>query len=280
MTARALVSAIVLALAAPAAAQADSRALLSLGAGEEVVMFGTTYRAAEPTRAVVVQSSELVTAAVLEGRLAEGATEARGGEALVTPIDGARTRRYGFDAGRLAASLPLQWAEEAEAPLAALAERQRRRAFWGLIEPIGVNAAAPVTPEAEAFRHAYLGNPTILGLRRAAAGDRNALASLTVQRFAEAVVAGDAAVMADLIDPVPFTQASADPAIWRPARAAFAARLAADGGLASAFAASTAAIPASASPDDPVSFDLGGAFRIGLVMRDRAMFVAEVEPIQ
>ena len=274
------------AIALPAAAQQHpdapvrDRMLVTFGADAdgqeaagETVLHGVSYRAEGATRALVVVSSELVTAAVIEGRLAQGGIAARAGEALVTPIDGNRTRRYGFDAARLAATLPPAWQAEAAAPLAALAERQRRRAFWGLVEPVGVNAAAPVAPEAEAFRRAYLTNPTVLALRREAAGDRAALARLTLARFAGALAAGEADVVADLIDPAPFTDADADPAVWRPARLAFARRLTADSALRDALAAGIAAGP------DASSGEAGGAFRIGLVLRDRALFVAAVEPL-
>lgn len=259
----------------PALAQDRHRELVTMEAGEEREVFGTSFRAEEPTTAIFALTSEMVTAAVLSGALSQGNSRAREGEALVTAIDGQGTRRYGFDAQRLSASLPIQWQSAAEPPLAALYAHQQRRAFWGLIEPVGVNAAAPIAPEAEAFRRAYLGNSTVLALRQKAAGDRAALATLTVQRFAEAAAAGDAAVLADLIDPMPFSEANPDPARWQAARAAFAAQLAADGSLARALAT-----PATASAGNPDSFELGGTFRIALVMRDRAMFVAAVEPIR
>lgn len=245
-----------------------------MAAGEEREIFATSYQATQPVRAVVVLSSEMVTAAVLEGTLESGGRSAGPGQALVTTIEGDRTRRYGFDAARLAASLPPQWQGEAEADLLDLAERQRRRAFWGLIEQVGTNATAPVSREAEALRRTYLGNPTVLGLRRAAGGDRALLASLTVQRFAQAMAARDAAVIADLLDPLPFSDAYPDPAVWQPARAAFARHLAADEALARALSA-----PATSTSADSASFDVGGAFRVALVMRDRAMFVTAVEPL-
>jgi hypothetical protein len=258
---------------AAAAAQGQARSLIALEAGEMAELFGTTFRAAEPTTALVTVSSELVTAAVIKGRLFEGGVEARAGEALVTPIDGRRTRRYGYDAARLVASLPPAMRAEAAAPLAAIAERQRRRAFWGLIEPVGVNAAAPVAPEVEAFRSAYLANPTVLALRREAAGDRGRLAELTLARFAGALAAADAAIVADLIDPAPFTAADPDPAIWRAARLAFARSLTGDAALTRAFAAGVRADAEGSSGE------AGGAYRVGLVLRDRALFVTAVEPL-
>jgi hypothetical protein len=250
-----------------------ARQFVSLAAGEEAVLYGITFRAEENASAIVLVSSELVTAAVIEGTLLQGLVAARAGEALVTPIDGSRPRRYGYDARRLISSLPPQWVSQAQAPLEQLSDRQARRAFWGLIEPVGTNAAAPVTPQAEAFRQAYLGNETVLGLRRAAAGDRQELAALTLQRFVEAVTAGDREVIAHLIDPLPFTNASSDPAIWLPARQLVADRLLADGALAGSF--DQGAITAV---DENGTVVVGG-FRIGLVMRDRAMFIAAVEPL-
>lgn len=254
-------------------AQARHSELVTIAAGEEREVFGITFRADEPATAIIALSSELVTAAVLSGALTQGEMRAQAGEALVTPIDGQRTRRYGFDAQRLSASLPPQWQGAAEAPLADIADSQRRRAFWGMIEPVGVNAMAPVAPEAEAFRSAYLGNATILSLRRAAGGNRAQLASMTVQRFADALKAGDAATVADLIDPAPFSAASADPAVWLPARQSVAGRLAADSVLVQALARGTSANA------EGTSFEAGGAFRIALVERDRALFVAAVEPL-
>lgn len=263
--------------ATPLMAQMAQRQLVIMTAGEQRELFGTSYRAVEPARAVVVLSSEMVTAAVLEGTLEQGGITAQAGEALVTPIESNRTRRYGFDARRLAVSLPPQWAAEAGAPLARLAERQRRRAFWGLIEPVGVNATAPVAPEAEAFRSSYLANDTVLALRREAGGDRRQLATLTVQRFTSALAAGDAGTIANLIDPLPFTRASEDPAVWLPARRRFATELAADRTLADALAAG---ITAAGDGTDTAIFEAGGTFRIALVQRDRALFIAAVEPLK
>lgn len=253
--------------------QPAGRQLVSLAAGEEVALYGITFRAEVNARAIVLVSSELVTAAVIEGTLLQGHVAARAGEALVTPIDGSRPRRYGYDARRLIASLPPHWMSGTQAALEQLSDRQARRAFWGLIEPVGTNAAAPVTPQAEAFRQAYLGNETVLGLRRAAAGDRQTLAALTLQRFVEAVTAGDREVIAHLLDPLPFSNASSDPAIWLPARQLVADRLLADDALAGSLAQG-----AIAAVDESGTVAVGG-FRIGLVMRDRAMFIAAVEPL-
>lgn len=267
-----------LALSIPAGGKtvelSSARQLLRLASGETAEIGGLSYSAQTSTIALVSTSSELVTIAVISGQLAQGTAVASGGQALVTPIEGHDTQRFGFDAARLAASLPPQWQGDAAEPLRQLAARQKRSKFWGLIEPAGVNASAPTGPQMETVRQSYLGNNTIIALRRAAQGQPKALAGLTVKRFAEALAAGDAATVADLIDPKPFTDTGTDPAAWQAARLAFAQRLTGDAALKAAMAA-----PAQAATDKSGGFDAGGAFRIQLVTRDRAMFVTAVEPL-
>lgn len=252
----------------------SERRLLTLADGEKATVFGAGYQARRATLALVSLSSEFVTVAVLSGELVQGKTTARSGQALVTPIDGKAPRRFGFDAARLAATIPPQWAADTTAPLAQLAASQKRAKFWGLVEPAGVNTAAPVSPQIEAVRQSYLGNATVVALRQAAQGKPQTLAGLTATRFAEALAAGDAHAVADLIDPKPFTDTGAEAGAWQAARLAFAQKLTGDESLKAAMAA-----PPSAATGMPEAFDAGGAFRIQLVARDRAMFVAAVEPL-
>lgn len=250
------------------ATAAPGRHLIRLAAGEERNVFGASYRAAVPTVAIVSLSSEFVTVAVVAGELARGDVAARGGQALVTPLDGVRTRRYGFDAARLAASLPPDWTADVQAPLQALTAGQRRARFWGLIEPAGVNASAPVGGAVETVRQSYLANATIIALRREARGNGQALAGLTVQRFAAALAARDGATVADLLDPKPFTDTESGAASWHVARRAFAEKLIGDAALVAGMADMARAAPGTA-----------GAFRIQLIQRDRVLFVAGVEPL-
>lgn len=259
---------------ATAAATSPDRQLVKLQGGEETTVFGTPYRAVAPTLAIVSVSSELVTAAVITGELVQGKATARAGQALVTPIDGKATQQFGFDAARLAATLSPDFLVDTQTPLQTLAAGQRRAKFWGLIEPAGINASAPVGGAVEAVRQSYLGNNTIVTLRRAAGGKLHVLAGLTANRFAEALTAGDARVVSDLIDPKPFIDTGADANAWQAARRIFAQKLTSDAALKAAMSATPAA--AEGKPD---AFVAGGVFRIQLVARDRAMFVAAVEPL-
>lgn len=256
-----------LALSIPAIAStvalSSARQIIRLESGESAEIGGLSYAAQAPTVALISTSSELITVAVISGQLARGPAVAKGGQALVTLIEADRTQRYGFDAARLSATLPPQWQDDAGEALSLLAARQKRAKFWGLTESAGVNASAPVGPQVEAVRQSYLGNATIMALRREAKGQPQALAGLTVKRFAEALAAGDAAVVADLLDPKPFTDTGADASTWQAARLAFANKLTGDAALKRAMA-----MPAHAP----------GAYRIQLVPRDRAMFVSALEP--
>ena len=149
-----IVAATLAAVPAMAAAQPATqgeRQLLSLADGESRTIGAVSYTAHGDVLAVLVPSPELLSVAVLDGQLAAGDRSAGAGEALVTTADG-RTRRFGFDAARLAASLRPDWAARARPPLDRIASTQRRKLFWGRLEPAGINAAAPRGPRVEAAR--------------------------------------------------------------------------------------------------------------------------------
>lgn len=259
-------------LLGPAFSHAEgSRRIVKLAAGEEADAWGTVVTARQPAVLLLSLSSELATVAVLDGVVTQGRLKARPGEALVTPLDSGRTQRLQFDARRLIATLPPEWAADAGQPLDIVAARQARQRYWGLLEPAQVNASAPVPPAMEAVRSSYLSHDAIAVLRREAAGNPQTLASLTAKRFAAALAAHDARTVSALIDPKPFTDTGASSVAWQSARDAFAMRLTADAALTSAMTTEPAAVP-----DDQTAFD-AGSYRIRIVPRDRAMFVAAVE---
>lgn len=162
-------------MAAAQPAGAD-RQLLSLADGEACTIGGISYTAHGDALAILVPSPELVSIAVLDGRLAAGGSTASPGEVLVTTADG-RTRRFGFDAARLAATLRPDWAARVRPPLDRIASVQRRQHFWGRIEPVGVNAAAPRGPRVEAARAmaAQAGAPGEVSQQRALANETERL---------------------------------------------------------------------------------------------------------
>jgi hypothetical protein len=262
---------------APAMAQEvaqSDRQLLKFAAGDSKDVHGMALRATAAGSAVLLTSSELITVAVLDRALTTGKLTAHPGEALVLTIDGGKVSRFGFDAQRLAATSPPEWAGDAAPRLTALVAHQKRRRFWGLDEPAKVNASAPVAANVEAIRTSYLGNDTIVALRREAKGKPDVLAQLTVKRFAAALATRDAAAVADLIDPKPFTDTGASRATWQTARLNFAQKLTEDDGLVAAMAAEPAPVA-----DGKAALDPANAYRIRLVPRDRAVFIAAVEPL-
>lgn len=270
---RYLAAAVLACAATPAAAQADGKQWLSLADGESRELSGTTYVAHGAVQAIVVLSSEYSTVAVIDGTLAAGKLTAGPGEALVTPVENGRIERLSFDAARLKPSLRPEWLATAAEPLDRIAARQKRAKFWGRLEPAGVNAAAPASPLIESVRHGYMANPTIAELRRQADGKMAVLAELTAQKFASALAGGDTPAVAALIDPKPFTDTNAAVADWQAARVAFADSLSANTPLRTAMGAGAPTV----DPANAAQFVTGG-YRITLVKRDRALFVAAAEP--
>jgi hypothetical protein len=250
-----------------------SRQLVKLGAGEEARAWGTTVKASSPSLLLLLLSSELATVAVLDGSVVQGGQVGKAGDALVTPLEGRKTQRLQFDARRLAATLPPEWMLDTKAPLEAIAAKQQRKRYWGLLEPVNLNASAPISPAMEAVRSGYLNNEPIAMLRRESQGNPQQLAQLTAKRFAAAMVARDARTIAALIDPKPFTDTGTTAAAWQAARERFAQRLASDSALTGAMATEPAAVA-----NDQTAFDAGG-YRIRLVPRDRALFVMSVEAL-
>lgn len=136
---------------APSLIAAQERQLLTLADGETREIGSLSYTAHGDSLAILVPSPELVSVAVLDGQLSAAGRSAGAGQALVTTTDG-HTRRFGFDAARLAATLRPDWAARARPPLDRIATVQRRQRFWGRLEPAGLNAAAPRGARVEAAR--------------------------------------------------------------------------------------------------------------------------------
>jgi hypothetical protein len=259
-------------LLSPALAQAEgSKRLLKLATGEETAVWGVVVKAKKPSVLLLSLSSEFTSIAVLDGAITQGAKVARSGDALVTAIDGNKTQQLQFDARRLAGTMSPEWLADAGTPLEAVAARQKRHRYWGLIEPVNLNASAPISPVMEPVRSSYLNQDAIVSLRREARGNPQVLAALTAKRFASALAARDVATVSALIDPKPFTDTGASADAWRAARDAFAVKLTRDAALIRAMAAEPAAVA-----DDQTAFD-SGIYRIHLVPRDRALFVTSVE---
>lgn len=264
-------------LASTAAAQTEAApgarpVLIEIPAGQTVNLRGHSYTADENSTVLSFVSSEFFGVAVISGRVATREATAQPGDVLATTIDEDRTRRYIFDAAVLARSLEPEQRARVGSALDDIMARQRRQRFFGRLEAVGMNVRAPGSGVVEAIRSAYMTAPAIVDVRTRAKGDAVLRRRLTAEAFAAALAAGDRDTVAALLDPKPFTDVSLDPAVWQAARLAFAARIVSD----SAVRATAASPPTPLA--EPSLFALGTAFTLRLVDRDRASFVAALEP--
>ncbi len=252
--------------------------IVRLERGERLDLHGVAFTAREPSTVYLALSSEYISAAVLAGSLAAKSGRGAGpGHVLVTPIDGSRTERFLFDARQLRRTLGGEVDANVAQSLAAIEQRQSRLRFFGLLEPVGINASAPAPHGMEGLRQAYLNEPEVVRLRRSAAGSRPRLAQLTAERFVAAISAGDAATVSALLDPAPFTEVTVEREVWMEARRAFAWHLVEDAELRASVGG-----PLQPSGDDALRYETGGdgasaRYALRVVLRDRAAFVASLE---
>jgi hypothetical protein len=260
----------------------EQRALkLQIAPRETRSMLGHSYTAIRPSIVQLTITSEHILAAILAGSVrVDQDRPANAGTVILLSLDGQKPQRFLFDAARYRQSVSLEGDAEADAALGRLERRQSRARFFGLIEPVGANAAAPISPQAEAMRQDYLGEATILELRRLAKGNRAQLRRITAERFASSIALGDTSAVASLIDPAPFAQASLDPAIWKQARMQFATQLTNDTAFRVRFKSSldsTGVQMNTSQGDAEVGAPGPTRFVIRLVDRDRAAFISSLE---
>lgn len=258
---------------------ASDQLVIAMSAGERVRLADQELVAEADGRALVALSTEFLTVAVTAGRLRLGNGPSAGpGQALLLALDGARIQRLGFDPRPLSASLTPGARSLLGEDIATLVRARRRAAFWGGWEPFRVNARAPGAAALERSRMAYLGTPTIVSQRRQSAqvADVETRLSRAAASFLNAWRDRDSAALAALLDPAPFLAraGAGDLGEWR-ARAATA--LFADPSLAGLGAAQTGTIDARGGTVLVVAADR--RWRLRLVARDRALFVAALEPL-
>lgn len=252
-------------------------AVARVAAGETITVYDAAFAAEADSLVYFSLSSDYLAAAVLSGAIASAdRVEAEAGRVLVATLDGARTERFQFDAAQLRRTLASTQIDPAAAEALALIEqRQARLKFFGLLEPVGVNAAA-ASPQVEPIRQSYLNEPALIRLRRQAQGDAAALARGTAQAFVDALASGAVDDVAALIDPAPFMAQSPDPVAWRAARRSFAAGLAARPSLIADMTGAQVVVGADATRP-AISAASGKTYALALAPRDRALFVAALE---
>jgi len=136
---------------------------------------------------------------------ADGVT-ARAGEILILLPGGEGAIAQLYDARRYAGSWDASTADAHPAvyqQLNAVAGRQKWKLFFGRLTPTSFNIAAPGSADQESARRTVYGAESVRQLRFAHADDAD-LDRKVVEMFAEALLLGDVATVAALMDPAPF----------------------------------------------------------------------------
>ena len=193
--------------------------------GDELAVLGLRLRATTPSAAYLGASSEYLAAAVLAGQVVGEGIAAEPGEALVQQIGDSSLERFAYDVDRFLASSSLLIDHDLQAGLEQARTRQAERIWWGLLEPTGFNAQAPVPPAVEAARRDYLLRPAVIAVRQQASGDPAAMSRLVAERFVAAVGARDDATARDLLAPSLFFEGGRGQTEWLTLRAGFAREL-------------------------------------------------------
>ena len=243
---------------------------LTLPAGGAATLLGAAVSSRSGGLAYVAASADDVTFADVGGDLHVGRVSLRPGQAAVVSLRTGRIERFEFDAARFIASAPPTLASDVQARLQPVAAQQRRRLFWGLLSPTGVNARAPGSAAMEAARESYLMYPALLDIRARAGADAGAARRLTAGRFVQALADRDFETVASLMDPEPFLAAGPQ---WAGARRDFARGL-----TSGALPGRLAGAEVAPGADGFTVAGAGQTYSLAFVERDGVVFVSRLEP--
>ncbi len=182
----------------------ESGVIASLAEGDQLGVFGTDLKARADSKVFLALSSEYFVAACLGGAIESGSASAEPGQVLVLHVDQRSFETFYFDVERFLATTYLALDPEIRSTLEGVATSHARLKFWGLLSPVGRNARAPVSPAIEEIRRSYLLTPTVVRLRREAAGDSAKLARLVAERFVGGVVEKEVEPIKSLLSPLLF----------------------------------------------------------------------------
>lgn len=246
-----------------------------LGPGGTLGLYGIDVSARERGTVYLGTSSEYIFAACLEGAVEAAGAEAERGEVIVWPLTGGELRVQAFDINRFLATSTLAIDPGLRGQLELAAATQRRKIFWGLLEPAGVNIQAPAVPAIEVVRRTYLALPTVVRLRRESAGNADDLARLVAERFAAGLAEKQRETVESLLSPDLFRREGHSGGDWVGLRSRFAAQL-----LAGPLPARLAGGRVEPGGDVGAWRLIAGAaiYRIRLAPLDGMIFVTSVEP--
>ena len=179
----------------------QSGVVARLAEGERLSVFGTDVETRADSTIFLALSSEYFLAACLSGMIESGSNSAEPGQVLVMRLDEPTAQTFYFDVERFLATSLLAQDSGVRSSLEAVAVSHERLRFWGLLETVGINARAPVSPAVEGIRGSYLLTPTVVRLRGEAAGDRKKLARLVAEHFVGELAERELEPVKSLLDP-------------------------------------------------------------------------------
>ena len=179
----------------------ESGVVASLAEGDELGVFGADLKARADSTVFLALSSEYFVAACLGGAIESGSAAAEPGQVLVLHVDQRSFQTFYFDVERFLATTLLALDPEIRSSLEGAAAAHERLKFWGLLQPLGLNARAPVSPAIEKIRRSYLLTPTVVRLRREGVGDSAKLARLVAERFVGGLVERELEQVQSLLSP-------------------------------------------------------------------------------
>ncbi len=255
----------------------ESGVVASLAEGDRLGVFGTDLTARADSKVFLALSSEYFTAACLGGAIESGSASAEPGQTFIVHIDRRSLETFYFDVERFLATTYLALDPEIRSTLEGVATSHARLKFWGLLRPVGLNARAPVSPAIEQIRRSYLLTPTVVRLRREAAGESAKLARLVAERFVGGLVEKDLEPIESLLSPRLF-QSETQPynrETWQRLRSRIAQTLV-DGGLPEDLA--EAEIEATGDGSGFRVIARERTYRLNLMKIDGMFFVEALEP--
>ncbi len=144
--------------------------------------------------------------ATFSGSARVGDHVAKPGRIILIPPYGQEPLVERFDAQRLAASMSDNLAVRPEmiARLNSIAAKQRTGIFFGRLGRTNFNVATSGNKSREVARRSIIGGDAARRLRFAATENQEEFDRKVIEMFLAALAAGDAATVAELMDPVPF----------------------------------------------------------------------------
>ncbi|MBA4809281.1 hypothetical protein [Brevundimonas sp.] len=149
---------------------------------------------------------------VLSGEVQIGDRQIRPGSMLLVPPWGGEPSIARFDARRLLAAWPAHEGQaKARAAAERIAKRQRLALTLGRLQRTRFNVVASGDARNEPARRAAVGAKAVQNIRFGGQGDLPDVVQQLMTNVAGALVSGDSATLAQLIDPLPFGSESIAP---------------------------------------------------------------------